>query len=145
MVVFCEMLFLFRTWFVFQIIKINLQTSLGNVHFWMTCRICILAGDISPIDVLTHIPIVCEDHQIPYIYVPSKEVGAVWVGKRVLSVAMMSSPLRLDAMWPVLTSPQGAPYFAHLVVSFLYRGWLACPRRHMIGFAWQVHLYCTRD
>lgn len=33
-----------------------------------------MAGDISPIDVLTHIPIVCEDHQIPYIYVPSKEV-----------------------------------------------------------------------
>lgn len=39
------------------------------------CRICILAGDISPIDVLTHIPILCEDHQVPYIYVPSKEVG----------------------------------------------------------------------
>lgn len=39
------------------------------------CRICILAGDISPIDVLTHIPIVCEDHGIPYVYVPSKEVS----------------------------------------------------------------------
>ena len=38
-------------------------------------RICILAGDISPVDVLTHIPIICEDHHIPYIYVPSKEVG----------------------------------------------------------------------
>ena len=37
-------------------------------------RICILAGDISPVDVLTHIPIICEDHHIPYIYVPSKEV-----------------------------------------------------------------------
>ncbi len=34
-----------------------------------------MAGDISPIDVLTHIPIVCEDSQIPYIYVPSKEVS----------------------------------------------------------------------
>lgn len=39
-------------------------------------RICILAGDISPIDVLTHIPVVCEDHAISYIYVPSKEVRA---------------------------------------------------------------------
>lgn len=38
-------------------------------------RICLLAGDISPIDVLTHIPIVCEDRNIPYIYVPSKEVS----------------------------------------------------------------------
>lgn len=39
-------------------------------------RICILAGDISPIDVLTHIPIICEDHHIPYIYVPSKDVSS---------------------------------------------------------------------
>ncbi len=38
-------------------------------------RICVLAGDISPIDVITHIPIVCEDHKIQYIYVPSKEVS----------------------------------------------------------------------
>lgn len=38
--------------------------------------ICILAGDISPVDVITHIPIVCEDNKIPYIFVPSKEVGA---------------------------------------------------------------------
>lgn len=49
------------------------------------CRICILAGDISPIDVITHIPILCEDNDIPYIYVPSKEVcvcgccGCIWV------------------------------------------------------------------
>jgi H/ACA ribonucleoprotein complex subunit 2 len=34
----------------------------------------VLAGDISPIDVITHIPIVCEDNKVPYIYVPSKEV-----------------------------------------------------------------------
>ena len=33
-----------------------------------------LAGDISPIDVLTHIPVVCEDKDVPYVYVPSKEV-----------------------------------------------------------------------
>jgi hypothetical protein len=40
------------------------------------CRsICVLAGDISPIDVITHIPIVCEDNKVPYIYVPSKEVS----------------------------------------------------------------------
>lgn len=41
------------------------------------CRICILAGDISPIDVITHIPVLCEENQIPYIYVPSKEVRSV--------------------------------------------------------------------
>ena len=36
--------------------------------------VCVLAGDISPIDVLTHLPVLCEDKGIPYVYVPSKEV-----------------------------------------------------------------------
>ena len=34
--------------------------------------ICIIAGDISPIDVITHVPILCEDHDVPYVFVPSK-------------------------------------------------------------------------
>lgn len=37
-------------------------------------RICVIAGDISPIDVITHLPVLCEENDIPYIYVPSKEV-----------------------------------------------------------------------
>lgn len=40
----------------------------------MLYRIIILAGDISPIDVITHVPVLCEDHNVPYVYVPSKEV-----------------------------------------------------------------------
>ncbi|KAL8540087.1 hypothetical protein ACS0TY_001611 [Phlomoides rotata] len=35
--------------------------------------ICIIAGNISPIDVITHVPILCEESEIPYVYVPSKE------------------------------------------------------------------------
>ena len=42
----------------------------------MVCRLVFLAGDISPLDVLTHVPVLCEDHDIPYVYVPSKEVRA---------------------------------------------------------------------
>ena len=37
-------------------------------------RVCIIAGDISPIDVITPLPVLCEDNDIPYVYVPSKEV-----------------------------------------------------------------------
>ena len=33
-----------------------------------------IAGDISPIDVITHLPVFCEDRDVPYIFVPSKEV-----------------------------------------------------------------------
>ncbi|KAJ7956538.1 H/ACA ribonucleoprotein complex subunit 2-like protein [Quillaja saponaria] len=35
--------------------------------------LCIIAGNISPIDVITHVPILCEEAEIPYIYVTSKE------------------------------------------------------------------------
>eukprot|EP00256_Glycine_max_P065871 XP_025980466.1 uncharacterized protein LOC100807916 [Glycine max] len=36
--------------------------------------LCVIAGNISPIDVITHVPILCEESDIPYIYVSSKEV-----------------------------------------------------------------------
>ncbi|XVF54523.1 hypothetical protein PTKIN_Ptkin05aG0187400 [Pterospermum kingtungense] len=36
-------------------------------------RLCVIAGNISPIDVITHVPILCEEADIPYVYVPSKE------------------------------------------------------------------------
>ncbi|KAK1268242.1 H/ACA ribonucleoprotein complex subunit 2-like protein [Acorus gramineus] len=35
--------------------------------------LCVIAGNISPIDVITHVPILCEEAEIPYIYVQSKE------------------------------------------------------------------------
>ncbi|KAL1373134.1 hypothetical protein HN51_003146 [Arachis hypogaea] len=35
--------------------------------------VCVIAGNISPIDVITHVPILCEEADIPYVYVPSKE------------------------------------------------------------------------
>ncbi|MBA0851067.1 hypothetical protein Goshw_012576, partial [Gossypium schwendimanii] len=34
--------------------------------------LCVIAGNISPIDVITHVPILCEEADIPYVYVPSK-------------------------------------------------------------------------
>ena len=37
--------------------------------------VCVMAGDIAPVDVLAHVPILCEEHDIPYVYVPSREVA----------------------------------------------------------------------
>ncbi|KAG6538158.1 hypothetical protein ZIOFF_003269 [Zingiber officinale] len=37
-------------------------------------KLCVIAGNISPIDVITHVPILLEEADIPYIYVPSKEM-----------------------------------------------------------------------
>ena len=52
---------------------------------------CIIAGDISPIDVITHLPIMCEDRQIPYYYVPSKhDLGEAAASKRPTSCILVS-------------------------------------------------------
>lgn len=53
--------------------------------------IVILAADISPMDVISHIPVLCEDHNIPYVYVPSRaELGAAGSTKRPTSVVMVT-------------------------------------------------------
>ncbi len=52
---------------------------------------CVIAGDISPIDVISHLPIMCEDKNIPYFYVPSKhDLGAAAQTKRPTSCILIS-------------------------------------------------------
>lgn len=53
--------------------------------------IVILAADISPMDVISHIPVLCEDHGVPYIYVTSRaELGAAASTNRPTSVVMVT-------------------------------------------------------
>jgi|JI9StandDraft_1071089.scaffolds.fasta_scaffold345669_2 H/ACA ribonucleoprotein complex subunit 2 len=41
-----------------------------------TKGIVILAADVSPVDVISHIPVLCEEAHIPYVYVRSRmELG----------------------------------------------------------------------
>jgi H/ACA ribonucleoprotein complex subunit 2 len=50
----------------------------------------ILAADISPMDVISHIPVLCEDHNVPYIYVSSRaELGIAGQTKRPTSVVLL--------------------------------------------------------
>jgi H/ACA ribonucleoprotein complex subunit 2 len=52
--------------------------------------IVVLAADISPMDVISHIPVLCEDHGIPYIYVASRaELGIAGQTKRPTSVVLL--------------------------------------------------------
>ncbi|KJE97278.1 nucleolar protein family A [Capsaspora owczarzaki ATCC 30864] len=52
--------------------------------------VVIIAGDISPIDVVAHIPVLCEEMSVPYVYVPSKEqLGAAGSTKRPTSVVLV--------------------------------------------------------
>jgi hypothetical protein len=53
-------------------------------------RLLILAADINPIDVISHLPVMCEDAQIPYVFVPSKEeLGLASATKRPTSCVMI--------------------------------------------------------
>jgi len=52
---------------------------------------CVLAGDISPMDVICHLPIMCEDRKLPYIYIPSKhDLGASAGTKRPTSCVLIN-------------------------------------------------------
>ncbi|MCJ1472547.1 snoRNA-binding protein [Lambiella insularis] len=53
--------------------------------------VVVLAADISPMDVISHLPVLCEDHGVPYIFVTSRaELGAAGSTKRPTSVVMVS-------------------------------------------------------
>jgi H/ACA ribonucleoprotein complex subunit 2 len=53
--------------------------------------VVIIAADISPMDVISHLPVLCEDHNIPYIYIKSRaELGEASTTKRPTSVVMIT-------------------------------------------------------
>mmetsp|Transcript_9999 Transcript_9999/g.18007 ORF Transcript_9999/g.18007 Transcript_9999/m.18007 type:complete len:195 (+) Transcript_9999:85-669(+) len=54
--------------------------------------LCVLAGDVYPMDVIAHIPVLLEESQIAYCYVPSKVLlGAASSTKRPTSIVLVSS------------------------------------------------------
>ncbi|XP_004416473.1 PREDICTED: H/ACA ribonucleoprotein complex subunit 2 isoform X1 [Odobenus rosmarus divergens] len=52
--------------------------------------IMVLAGDTLPIEVYCHLPVMCEDRNLPYVYIPSKtDLGAAAGSKRPTCVIMV--------------------------------------------------------
>jgi H/ACA ribonucleoprotein complex subunit 2 len=35
--------------------------------------LCVFAGDVTPVEVMCHLPAVCEEKDIPYVYVPMRQ------------------------------------------------------------------------
>merc|ERR1719330_192234 len=55
--------------------------------------ICFLAGDIFPLDVFAHVPVLCEEKGIYYVYVKSRhELGAACQTRRPISLLMVLEP-----------------------------------------------------
>lgn len=49
----------------------------------------IFAGDVTPVDIMCHLPAVCEEKGIPYVYTPSRaDLGAA-MGVRRGTVALL--------------------------------------------------------
>jgi H/ACA ribonucleoprotein complex subunit 2 len=58
----------------------------NRIHF----SLLILAADITPIDIIAHLPVLSEEAQIPYVFVPSKEeLGQASATKRPTSCVMV--------------------------------------------------------
>ena len=54
--------------------------------------VAVLAGDVSPLDVISHLPVFCESKGVPYIFVPSKDdLGAAGLTKRPTSCMLVLS------------------------------------------------------
>lgn len=78
--------------------------------------VVIIAADISPMDVISHIPVLCEDHNIPYIYVSSRaELGAAGNTKRATSVVMVSKERTGKAKDAEAEDPEYKEAYADLV------------------------------
>ena len=53
--------------------------------------LCVIAGDVAPVDVICHLPVFCEEKRVPYIYVPSKQdLGYAALTKRPTSCVLIS-------------------------------------------------------
>ena len=52
--------------------------------------VILLAGDVSPIDVYSHLPLLCEEKKLPYCFVPARiDLGAACQTKRACCVVMV--------------------------------------------------------
>merc|ERR1712205_64808 len=68
-----------------------------------TKGLAVIAGNISPMDVISHLPILCEDKDVPYVYVRSEEeLGAAALTKRPTSCMLIAPKVKKD-----LEAPEG--------------------------------------
>lgn len=64
----------------------------NHIAFSLCCSLVVFAGDVSPIEIMCHMPAVCEDKDIPYCYTPSRaDLGAAMGVKRA-SVMILVRP-----------------------------------------------------
>ncbi|KAM0512551.1 hypothetical protein ACHAPE_008728 [Trichoderma viride] len=60
-----------------------------------TCELAVLAADTEPLAIILHIPLICEDKGVTYVYVPSKTLlgRACGVSRAVIAASISSNEL----------------------------------------------------
>ncbi|RSH88543.1 RNA binding protein snu13 [Apiotrichum porosum] len=59
-------------------------------------EIIVMAGDVEPIEIVLHLPLLCEDKNVPYVFVPSKTAlgRACGVSRPVIAVSITTNEAR---------------------------------------------------
>lgn len=61
--------------------------------------VIVLAGNVFPVEVIAHVPLLCEEANIPYCFVPTKtDLGNASLTKRPTSVVLVSKKRLPDSM-----------------------------------------------
>lgn len=61
--------------------------------------VVVLAGDVFPVEVIAHLPLVCEEANVPYCFVPRKiDLGMAGLTKRPTSVVLISEKRSNDKL-----------------------------------------------
>lgn len=67
----------------------------------MVRRILVLAADISPMDIISHLPCLSEEYKVPYVFVASKEeLGIASCTKRPTSCVMICPNMKRGKVKP---------------------------------------------
>lgn len=62
--------------------------------------IIVIGADISPFDVISHLPVMLEESKIPYVWVPSRQdLGTATLSKRATSVVLLKPAADIQASY----------------------------------------------
>ncbi|CAF9903382.1 MAG: RNA binding protein snu13 [Heterodermia speciosa] len=66
-----------------------------------TSEVIILAADTAPLAILLHLPLLCEDKNVPYVYVPSKAAlgRACGVSRAVIAASITTNEASDLMVW----------------------------------------------
>jgi U4/U6 small nuclear ribonucleoprotein SNU13 len=60
------------------------------------CEFIILTADVEPIEIVLHLPLLCEDKNVPYVFLPSKTAlgRACGVSRPVIAASVTTNEAR---------------------------------------------------